>query len=123
MAAEKASDREKEPFGPPDVAGASEQGDRHEGSGDKQEHLESIRVRQIVSEQKDQHEQEVGRTVENNKTEPDADKGQHKQPKPGDAWSSMIILGQRLFEFSKEQQERDQHRRGNNEPELRVMQR
>ena len=57
MAANKTADRKEEPFGPPNIAGASEQGDRHQGGGDKQEYLERIRVRQIVSEQKNQNEQ------------------------------------------------------------------
>ena len=53
MAAQQAAGGEEQPFSAPDVAGTCEQEDRHKGGSNKQEDLESIRVRQIVSKQKE----------------------------------------------------------------------
>jgi hypothetical protein len=73
-------------------------------------------VRQIVSEQQDQHQQQVGCTVEHYEAEPDSNQRQHQQPERSYAWNAMIILGQCLFDFSEEQQQCDQHRGGDNKP-------
>src|ERR1700745_3117986 len=96
ITSKQTASREKKTFGPPDITGPREEDDRHQRSRHRQEHFQGICVRQIVSEQQDQYEQEVGCTVENDEAEPDSNQKQHQQPKRGYTRKAMIILGQCL---------------------------
>jgi hypothetical protein len=81
-------------FGPPDLAGAPEQRNGHKRRGDRREDLQRVGMRQVEAAHQDQHQQQIGRPVEDEEAEAegDEDHGASETAEPEEA--SILIRPQ-----------------------------